>query len=87
MCQSESNHETNILVSFFPVFASIWVGSFSVFLVTSIAGAGYDLLFVILQRYNRDRVLKTIKRKRFSSVSSHLECQEEEKINYDYEGK
>lgn len=58
MCQSELVHETNIVFSFIPVIASRWFGSFYVFLITSLCGAIFDLLFVIMQRYNRPRVIK-----------------------------
>lgn len=58
MCQSELVHETNIVFSFIPVIASRWFGSFYVFLTTSLCGAIFDLLFVIMQRYNRPRVIK-----------------------------
>lgn len=64
MCQAELVHETNIILSFVPVAASKWFDSFYVFLITSICGAIFDLLFVIIQRYNRPRVLKIALRKR-----------------------
>lgn len=64
MCQSELVHETNIILSFIPVIASKWFGSFYVFLITSICGAIFDLSFVIIQRYNRPRIIKMILRKR-----------------------
>ena len=58
MCQSELVHETNIILSFIPLIASIYFGSFYVFLITSVCGAVFDLLFVIMQRYNRPRIVK-----------------------------
>jgi len=58
MCQSELVHETNIILSFVPLIASKWFGSFYVFLITSVCGAVFDLLFVIMQRYNRGRIIK-----------------------------
>ncbi len=64
MCQSELVHETNIILSFLPLIASKWFGSFYVFLITSVCGAVFDLLFVIMQRYNRARVIKIALRKR-----------------------
>ena len=39
-------------------YTKIWVGAFEVFLVTSILSAGFDLLFVFMQRFNRSRILK-----------------------------
>ena len=58
MCQAEIVHEVIILLSFLPLFAARWFGAFGVFLITSLLAAGYDLLFVILQRYNRPRVIR-----------------------------
>lgn len=58
MCQSELVHETNIILSFLPLMASRWFGAFYVFFVTSVCSALFDLLFVIIQRYNRPRVVK-----------------------------
>lgn len=63
MCQSELVHEVNILFSFVPVIASVRFGAFAVFLITSTLGAIFDLLFVFIQRYNRPRVIKMIRKK------------------------
>lgn len=57
-CQSEIVHEIDVIVSFFPVVASIWFDSFGVFLITSMGGALFDFMFVIMQRFNRRRILK-----------------------------
>ena len=64
MCQSELVHETNMILSFVPLIAVKWFGSFYVFLITSVCGAVFDLIFVIMQRYNRTRVIKIVLRKR-----------------------
>lgn len=64
MCQSELVHETNMILSFLPLIAVKWFGSFYVFLITSICGAIFDLVFVIMQRYNRARIVKLALRKR-----------------------
>ena len=58
MCQAEIVHEVIILFSFLPLLAAIPFGSFPVFLITSILAAMYDLTFVIMQRYNRPRILR-----------------------------
>lgn len=58
MCQSECVHIANAVVSFVPVIFSRLLGAFYVFLITSICAAVFDLVFVIIQRYNRDRVIK-----------------------------
>ncbi len=63
MCHSELVHETIIVLSFLPLLAAIPFGEFPVFFLTSLASAAFDLSFVIMQRYNRPRVLRLMKRK------------------------
>ena len=63
MCQSELVHETNVILSFLPVAASVWFGSFWVFLITSLLSAVFDLMFVFMQRFNRSRILRMKARK------------------------
>lgn len=58
MCRAELVHEVNALLSFVPLAASLWFGAFAVFLLTSVGGAVFDLLFVMIQRYNRPRIVK-----------------------------
>ena len=62
-CQSELVHEINVIFSFLAIVASVWFDSFWVFFITSMLGAMYDLMFVIMQRFNRTRILK-MKRKK-----------------------
>lgn len=62
MCQAELVHETIVVLSFVPIIMSIWWSAFEVFLVTSIFSAVIDLSFVIMQRYNRPRVLRLIRK-------------------------
>lgn len=64
MCQSELVHETNMALSFLPLISVRWFGSFYVFLITSIGGCLFDSLFVIIQRYNRARIIKLALKKR-----------------------
>ncbi len=66
MCISEIGHEINVIFSFVPLsFALIW-GDFPVFLVTSIAGALVDIPFVIMQRYNRPRLVRMLEKRKSS---------------------
>lgn len=61
MCQAEVVHEIIIPFSFIPLlFSTVW-GSFAVFFITSVLAACFDLLFVMLQRYNRPRIVKMLK--------------------------
>ncbi|MCM1164903.1 MAG: hypothetical protein NC299_04455 [Lachnospiraceae bacterium] len=62
-CQSETVHELNILASLAAIFFAIPFGSLWVFIITSVLGAAYDLIFVIIQRYNRPRLLRALQRR------------------------
>ena len=63
MCQAELVHETIAVRSFLPILAGIWFGEYPVFIVTSVLSAACDMVFVIMQRYNRQRVTKLLNRK------------------------
>ena len=63
MCQAELIHETTVLLSFLPIAEGIWFGAYPVFIVTSVLAAGCDMLFVMMQRYNRRRIMKLMTRK------------------------
>ena len=64
MCQAEIVHEVIVVLSFLPLLAAIPFGAFFVFLITSVVSALYDLSFVIMQRYNRPRIIKFIEKER-----------------------
>ncbi len=68
MCQAELVHEAIALLSFLPIAAGLRFGAYPVFIVTSVLSAGYDLLFVMMQRYNRQRIMVLLERKRTSSA-------------------
>lgn len=63
MCQAEIVHSIIAMLSFLPLLAAIPFGAFPVFLITSLVSAGFDLSFVILQRFNRHRILRLIDKK------------------------
>lgn len=63
MCQAEIVHEIIAVLSFLPLFAAIPFGAFPVFFITSVLAAMYDLCFVMIQRYNRPRILRLIGKK------------------------
>ena len=63
MCQAELVHEIIAALSFLPTLAGIWFGDFPVFIITSLAAAMVDMSFVIMQRYNRQRIMKIMGRK------------------------
>ncbi len=62
-CQAELVHEVIILLSFLPLIAVRFVGAFPVFFITSVLAACFDLLFVLMQRYNRPRIFRILQRK------------------------
>ena len=64
MCQAELVHELIAVFSFLPLLAAIPFGAFWVFLITSVLSALFDLSFVIMQRYNRPRILRFIEKAR-----------------------
>lgn len=61
-CQAEIVHEVIVVFSFIPVILSKWFGSCEVFVITSFLAALIDMSFVMIQRFNRPRLLKMIKR-------------------------
>ncbi|MDD3429927.1 MAG: hypothetical protein PHG02_07995 [Oscillospiraceae bacterium] len=63
MCQAELVHETIMALAFVPVLFAAYFQAFWVFLLTSVASALIDLPFVMLQRYNRPRLLRLMAKK------------------------
>ncbi len=62
MCQAEVVHEVIVVLSFIPILFTIEYGAPAVFIITSIIAAALDSVFVIVQRYNRPRIVKIINR-------------------------
>ena len=63
-CQAECVHETIAVLSFLPVAAGIWFDAYPVFILTSVAAAVFDLMLVMMQRYNRQRIAKLLERRK-----------------------
>ena len=64
MCQSEVVHSVIALLCFVPILATLIWGTFWVFFITSVLSACVEIMFVIMQRYNRPRIIKIIKRQK-----------------------
>ncbi len=78
-CQVEVVHELIMLLSFLPSAAIIWFGEPIVFILTSVGAALLDSIFVIVQRYNRPRIIKLMKRKyRKENEKNAFRCPSEE---------
>ena len=69
-CHSERVHETILVLSFLPLVGTVWFDAFWAFLLTSVGAALIDLVFVIVQRFNRPR-LRTLLRRQEKSAAAH----------------
>lgn len=61
-CGAEVVHEVIMVCSFVPLLFTFLFGAFPVFLITSILAALFDSLFVIIQRYNRPRLVRILEK-------------------------
>ena len=64
MCQAELVHEAIAVCSLLPIAAGAWFGAYPAFIITSILSAALDMVFVIMQRYNRPRIIRLMQRQR-----------------------
>lgn len=62
MCRNEVIHEIIALLSFVPILFSLAFDSVMVFVITSVIACICDLTFVVMQRYNRPRVVRLMER-------------------------
>ena len=67
MTQAEVVHEIIMVLSFVPLLLIPRYGAASVFVLTSLAACLIDSLFVMIQRYNRPRILRLKKRAEHSA--------------------
>lgn len=63
MCRNEVIHESIALLSLVPILFSLRFGEWAVFITTSLIACFADLIFVVMQRYNRPRILRIMERK------------------------
>lgn len=61
-CQAEIVHEIIMALSFVPVLFSVCFGAIEVFFITSLLSFLFDGVFVIIQRYNRPRLTRLLKK-------------------------
>lgn len=61
--KSELDHWVNEIISVTSLFFSLLWGQFFIFLITATAAMIFDAQFIIIQRYNRPRLLKLINKK------------------------
>ena len=58
MCQAELIHELVFILSLVPIAFSLYFGDLYIFVITSIIAMMLELCFIIVQRYNRERLVK-----------------------------
>jgi len=64
MTKSEVDHWINEVISLTTIFFSlIWPNLFCAFLISAIVAMIFDSQFIIIQRYNRPRVIKILERR------------------------
>ena len=61
-CQAEVVHEIIMLLSLLPIALIPFLGAAAALIITSVVAMLIDSLFVILQRYNRPRLVRVMKR-------------------------
>jgi len=67
MSKSEVDHWINEAISLSTLLFTISWGQFWIFLITAIAAMIFDSQFIIIQRYNRPRIVKILERKKLDS--------------------
>lgn len=72
MCKSEVDHWINEAISISTSLFAIPWGSFWVFFISALVAMVFDSQFIIIQRYNRPRVLKIIER-----INQNTNCRQE----------
>ena len=61
-CQSEIVHEIIMILSLLPIASIPFLGGAAAMIVTSVLSMLFDSLFVILQRYNRPKLVRVFER-------------------------
>lgn len=61
-CQAEIVHEIIMVLSMLPIIFTPFLGGAAALIITSILALLFDFLFVILQRYNRPRLVRVMER-------------------------
>lgn len=72
MCHAEAVHTLIVALSFSSLLFAIPFGAFWVFLITAIGAALFDLCFVIMQRYNRPRLVRLLEKENLREQNRSL---------------
>lgn len=63
-CQAEAVHEIIMVFSLLPICFIPLLGGAAAMIMTSVSGMLFDSLFVMIQRYNRPRLIRLLERQR-----------------------
>lgn len=76
MTKSEVDHWINEIISVSTIFFSIPWGGFWAFFISALVAMIFDSQFIIIQRYNRPRVMKLLKKEELKSKKENLKKEE-----------
>ena len=62
MTKSEVDHWINEAISLFSIFISLLWGEFWIFALTAVLAMIFDAQFIVIQRYNRPRILRILQK-------------------------
>ncbi len=65
MTKAETDHWINELISLSTLLFAIAWGHLCIFLVTAIVAMLFDAQFIVIQRYNRPRIVKILEKRKF----------------------
>lgn len=68
MTKSEADHWINELISLFSILFSLLWGETWIFVLTAVLAMLFDAQFIVIQRYNRPRILKILEKQRMKSA-------------------
>lgn len=63
MCCAELDHELMLVLSYLPLILIWWFGDPAVFVITSVLASLIEVPFIVMQRFNRNRLVKIAERK------------------------
>lgn len=64
-CRAETTHWLCVLASLVSICFTAWLGALPAFLITAVLGALVDMAFIVIQRYNRPRLLRLAERREY----------------------
>ena len=68
MSKAETDHWINEIISLSTLLFAIAWGEFWIFLITAIAAMLFDSQFIVIQRYNRPRILKILEKNKIKNM-------------------